>query len=279
VADTRRISGLEVAPDPGLTERLAGSLPGAPIGGPLLAFRSVTSTQEIVRVLGVRGLPEGTVVVAEHQTTGRGRRGRVWITPPGAGLLLSVLLRPVLPPARWPAIGLAAACAVADGVEEAAGVTPGLRWPNDVLVDGRKVAGVLAEGVTGPVACVLLGIGINLRGEPGEWSADLAGRAASLASLGRPAEPEAVLAAVLRHLAARYEELQRLGFESIRRAWRRRGLFGGPVTGPGVSGVAVDLGPDGGLVVEGVGGRRTTIVAGEVAIAEPVGERTTVEPG
>jgi BirA family biotin operon repressor/biotin-[acetyl-CoA-carboxylase] ligase len=125
-------------------------------------------------------------LVAEHQVSGRGRRGRSWVAPPGAGLLFSVLLRPVLPPARWPEIGLAAACAVADGIEAAAGAQPRLKWPNDVLVGGRKVAGVLAEGAVGPRPCVAVGIGLNLEGAPGEWAPELAARAASLAQMGWP---------------------------------------------------------------------------------------------
>jgi BirA family biotin operon repressor/biotin-[acetyl-CoA-carboxylase] ligase len=262
-----------VVPDPGLTAHLTRCLPGPPIGGPLLAVRSITSTQEGVRELAGRGATEGTVVVAEHQTAGRGRRDHAWIAPPGAGLLFSVLLRPTLPRARWPQIGLAAACAVAEGLDTAARVTARLRWPNDVLVDGRKVAGILAEAVADATGAVVLGVGINLEGEPGEWAPDLAGRAASLASLGHATEPGAVLASVLRCLGARYRELQDAGFEPIRRAWRARGVLGTVVRGPAGTGVAVDLGPEGGLVVAGDDGRQRTIVAGEVVAVDPTGGR------
>jgi BirA family biotin operon repressor/biotin-[acetyl-CoA-carboxylase] ligase len=259
-----------------VTDRAARALPGGTIAGPLLGFRSVGSTQDLARALAAGGWPEGTVVVAEHQTAGRGRRGRAWIAPPGAGLLCSVLLRPALSPGRWPEIGLAAACAVADGVEAATGARARLKWPNDVLVDERKVAGVLAEGVVGPRPSVVVGIGVNLESAPGTWAPELAARAASLAQLGYPVAGEVVLAAVLRQLESYYRALQHEGFAPIGRAWRRRGLLGGPVRAAGVSGVAVDLAPDGALIVEQDDGVRIRLVAGEVETVagpgrEPVG--------
>ncbi len=113
------------------------SQPGRPrLGEPRLVFGSVTSTQDVCRRLAEAGAPEGTLVVAEHQTAGRGRRGRAWADVPGRSLLCSVLLRSPFPPERWPELTLAAACAVAEALEAAAGAAPRLRWPNDVLLNG-----------------------------------------------------------------------------------------------------------------------------------------------
>src|SRR5262249_11854727 len=136
-----------LAPDGALTREFAGCLPGGRLAGPLLAFASVPSTQTVVRSLAVDGPPEGTVGVADHQAAGRGQRGRGWSAPPGAGLLFSCLLRPPLPSARWPELTLLAAGAVAEAVTATAGVSATVKWPNDVLVGQRKLAGILAEAV------------------------------------------------------------------------------------------------------------------------------------
>lgn len=253
------------APDARLTHAFAGCLPGGRLAGPLLAFRSVASTQAVCRALAEAGAPEGTVALADHQTAGRGRRGRVWVAPSGAALLVSCLLRPPLLPARWPDLMLVAACAVAEGLDAVAGLAPRLRWPNDVLAEGRKLAGVLAEGVVGPVPFVVLGIGVNVAQGADDWPADLAGRAVALAELGHRVPREAVLAAILDRLAARYDELLREGLEPTREAWRRRGAFGARVEAHGVRGVALDLAPDGALLIRADDGETVAIGSGEVA--------------
>ena len=194
----------EPTPDPRLTAAFAGCLPGPPLAGPLLAFTEVDSTQTVCRRLATTGAPQGLVVVADHQTAGRGRRDRRWTAPPGTGLLLSSLLRPTSPPARWPALTLLAAGAVVEAVDRCAAVTARIRPPNDVLVGERKLAGILAEAVVGVRPFVVLGIGVNVAQRPGDWPADLAGRAVSLAELGRPVAREEVLRALLAALAARY---------------------------------------------------------------------------
>ena len=151
------------------------------------------------------------MVLADHQTEGRGRRGRAWTAPPGTALLFSVVLRPRLPVARWPEIPLAAGCAVAEGLERAAGVTAALKWPNDVLVAGRKLAGILAEGVAGTPPLVVLGVGVNVSQGEADWPPDLAGRARSLADLAAPVTRAELLGAVLARLEAWYGSAPRRG--------------------------------------------------------------------
>jgi BirA family biotin operon repressor/biotin-[acetyl-CoA-carboxylase] ligase len=151
---------------------------------------------------------------------------------------------------------------VADGVESVTGFRARLRWPNDVLVDGRKVAGILAEGVVGDDPAVILGIGINVHQTRKDWPPALRDRATSLAMLGAAVERETVLEAVLACLEAGYHRLLTTGFESVREAWRRRGLLGEPVgTGAGEGGTAEDLDPEGGLLVRRPDGRLVTVVA------------------
>jgi BirA family biotin operon repressor/biotin-[acetyl-CoA-carboxylase] ligase len=199
------------APDGALTDAFAPCLPGGRLAGPLLAFASLGSTQAVARRLAAAGTPEGTVVLADHQGAGRGQRGRVWLAPPGAALLFSCVLRPAAPPARWPELTLAAAGAVAEAVREVTGVAAVVKWPNDVVVDARKLAGVLAEGVVGPASFVILGIGINVAQRGDDWAPDLGGHAVSLAELGWPRGREPILAGVLAHLAARYDAFLRGG--------------------------------------------------------------------
>jgi BirA family biotin operon repressor/biotin-[acetyl-CoA-carboxylase] ligase len=173
--------------------------------------------------------------------------------------------------ARWPEIPLAAGCAVAEGLETVAPVAAGLKWPNDVLVAGRKLAGILAEGVASTPSLVVLGIGVNVSQEEADWPPDLAGRARSLAGLGAPVAREHLLAAVLSRLDAWYGTLLDEGFEPVRAAWRRRGLLGTRVALADGGGTAVDLAPGGELVVRREDGRTVLLMAVEPECPDQVG--------
>jgi BirA family biotin operon repressor/biotin-[acetyl-CoA-carboxylase] ligase len=256
----------EPRPDAALTRAFAASLPGGRLAGPLRAYRSVESTQAVARVWAERGAPEGAVVLADHQTAGRGQRGRHWTAPAGAALLLSLILRPRLPVSRWPAIPLAAGCAVAESLEAVAQVPAELKWPNDVLVAGRKLAGILTEGVAGNPPLVILGIGVNVSQREADWPPELVGRARSLAGLGAPVARETLLAALLARLEAWYGVLLADGLEPVSAAWRRRGLLGTRVALADGEGTTVDLGPSGELVVRRDDGRLALLFA-------PAGER------
>lgn len=150
-----------------------------------------------------RGGERGVVVlVAGHQTAGRGRLSRVWETPAGTALTLSVLLEPQVPAARWPGISLLAGVAVADALRDL-GVAATLKWPNDVLVGERKVGGILVERVEdGERAAAVVGIGLNVSMRREELPV---GEATSLAVEGGPTDRSVVLAVLLRHLARRYD--------------------------------------------------------------------------
>ncbi len=258
-----RSTPAEPEPDPALTRMLAATLPGGRLAGPLRAYRSVESTQTVARRWGERGAPEGAVVVAAHQSAGRGRRGRTWTAPPGAGLLVSIVLRPPLPVARWPEVGIAAGCAVAEAVEATAGLPVRLKWPNDVLAGGGKLAGILAEGRAGADGLVVLGIGVNVGQTAGDWAPELVGRATSLAMLGRPVGVAELLGAVLAALAGWYDRLLGGGFASVRDAWRTRAVLGQAVATARGPGTAVDLAPGGGLVVRCANGETAIVTAGE----------------
>lgn len=124
----------------------------------LLVRESVESTNDEVRVLGRSGAPDGLIVLAEHQTAGRGRRGAAWFSPAGESLAFSILVRPGEPKALWPRLALAAGVAVAE-VVDGSGVQAGIKWPNDVWIGRRKVAGILVEAGTD---FAVVGVGMNV---------------------------------------------------------------------------------------------------------------------
>jgi BirA family biotin operon repressor/biotin-[acetyl-CoA-carboxylase] ligase len=129
--------------------------------GPVLLFDSLDSTNRYARDEAERGAEAGLVVVADVQSAGRGRLGRTWEAPPGASLLVSVLLRPALPLEFWPLLTPAAALSAASALQALAGIDARMKWPNDLVVDDRKIAGLLGEAVHAPAAAVL-GMGVNV---------------------------------------------------------------------------------------------------------------------
>lgn len=230
----------------------------------------VASTNDEAGLLARAGAPHGTVVVADEQSTGRGRYGRSWHSPPGDNLYLSVVLRPELAPERAPPITLAGGLAVAEAVNKA-GVSASLKWPNDVLASGRKLAGVLTEMNTRgqELEHVILGIGVNVGAT--SLPPELAPIATSLRiELGRPVDREAFLRDLLPALERWLDEFFAGGVSAISRPWSDRAVLTGSRVradaedGP-VEGEPVGLDDEGALLVEDDAGRRHRVVYGEVA--------------
>ena len=181
-------------------------------------LQSTASTNDDARRLAAEGAPEGTVVLAERQSAGRGRLGRTWDSPDRMGLYLSVLLRPDEPTERLGRYPIAAAVAVCETCRAVAGPRVGLKWPNDVLAGGRKLAGVLAEMRQGDSGAELtLGIGINVGQGGDDFPGALRVWATSLRLLldGVAVEREAVAATLLETLAATLEALRRGGWQEV----------------------------------------------------------------
>jgi BirA family biotin operon repressor/biotin-[acetyl-CoA-carboxylase] ligase len=187
-------------------------------------YETVASTMDLVKAAAEAGAAEGLVVIAQEQTSGRGRRGRPWSSPPGAGLYVSCLFRPARSAGATPAIGLltlAAGVAVRSAIEIASGLRPDLKWPNDVMVGRRKLAGILAEaiGLGTHDEFVVLGIGVNLLAT--SHPAAIAERATSLeAELGRQVQRAVVLEELMAAVAQRYDDLRRGKADDILREWR-----------------------------------------------------------
>jgi BirA family transcriptional regulator, biotin operon repressor / biotin---[acetyl-CoA-carboxylase] ligase len=221
----------------------------ARLGRPRLHLRATTSTNDRARDLAQAGAPHGTLVTAAEQTAGRGRQGRTWTAPPGSALLVSVVLRD--PPALLP---LAAALAVA----ETAGANARIKWPNDVLLDGRKVAGILAEGRPHD-GWAVLGVGLNVALRIDDLPPELRDTAGTLGLEPADLEPtlERLLAALERTLA--------LDETALLEAYRARdALRGREVSWTTGRGRAGGIDGEGRLVVELPEGRRTALSAGEV---------------
>jgi BirA family transcriptional regulator, biotin operon repressor / biotin---[acetyl-CoA-carboxylase] ligase len=155
---------IERIPDVLAPDILRRHLQGSPFGKRIYHFFKVDSTNRVGLELGQAGEPHGAIVLAEEQTAGRGRAGRAWHSERSAGIYMSILLRPDLAPAQAPALTLAAGVAIYDAIAELAGVKPDIRWPNDVLLNGKKLCGILTEMYAEPdrVRFVVAGIGINV---------------------------------------------------------------------------------------------------------------------
>lgn len=221
-----------------------------------------SSTQDLARGAVAQGVDQGWAVVTDLQTAGRGRQGRSWESPRGEGLLFSIVLRPPIDVLAL--LPLLAGLTVAGAIEATTGAVSDLKWPNDVLLAGKKVAGILLERP--PDSAVVLGIGINVN----QAAAGLPENGTSIAAVvGHPVEREALLAAILNDLDNAYERANRETVEWIVPAWRSRSsMLGKPVAfirdGEQVEAIAEDVGPNGALIVRTPDGTRIELIAGEV---------------
>ena len=226
-------------------------------GSPYLYTESCESTQRLL----TEHHPEGAVAVSEHQTAGRGRLGRRWEAPPASSILCSVLLRPP-PPRQLPELSLVGGMATARTVERAIARPAEIKWPNDVLVGGRKVAGVLAEARG---AGVVLGIGVNVNQTAGELPAEPRAPTASLFTVdGARRARAALLAELLFDLEQLYADWLESGLGSLAAELARRDcLRGRHVSVGSVSGRAVGIAPDGRLELDSHG-ERVLVASGDV---------------
>jgi len=229
-------------------------------------FTSIASTNEYVLEAARAGAPAGLVAVADHQTAGRGRLGRTWEAAPGSSLLVSVLLRPELPVDRLAWLTSATGLALADALAVVAGVTAGLKWPNDLVVNDKKLAGVLAEAdlSAGAARAVVVGAGCNLTADA--FPPELAAQATAVElEAGRPVDRDALLDVFLAALADRLDDLAAT-LDGVR---ARSATLGRRVRVelPGdeiVDGTATVLADDGSLIVRDDTGREHTVAVGDV---------------
>ena len=226
-------------------------------GEPRIHYMVCDSTNENARDLAATGFPAGTIVTADAQSSGRGRQGRSWIAIAGTAVLYSALLRPLEP--RHRVLPLAAAVAVAEAAEAAATVHCQIKWPNDIWIESRKVAGILIEARPED-GWAVIGVGINVNTDPGDFPAEIKKTAGSL---GPEVSVPETLSALNERLGHWVDAEEKEVLEAVR---RRDALKGKKVTWDGGEGVAEGIDDVGNLIVN-IGGEPISLGAGEVHLS------------
>lgn len=242
-------------------------------GRKAVLLTSTLSTQGDVLKLAEQGQDEGAVVIAEEQTGGRGRFGRKWFSPPGKGIWMSVLLRPDVPLQHTPQLTLLTGVAVCRAVRACTGADAGIKWPNDLLIDGRKVCGILLESTVEDheVRFCIAGIGVDVNFDPEDYPEDLTTIATSLKmETGQPVDRTKLTAAILTELEQLYFLYQKEGFGVISALWEALSVSMNreiTVTNPHgvIEGKAIGLDPSGALIVEKHDGEHTLVISGEIS--------------
>ena len=251
---------------------LSGALSGARFGHRIFHFSSADSTNDRALDLMEAGEPEGTLVIAEGQTRGRGRRERSWHSPRGLGIYATLILRPPLPPHHVPLVSFAAAVGAANAVRDSYPGRVSLKWPNDLLLEGKKMGGLLSEARgEGPVAGVVVGLGLNVNQTEAEFPEDLRGFVTSLRLVtGRLWDRSRLLKEILLRWEEEYEGLVQRGPEGLLQRFGelselRKGapLQIDPGDGP-IRGRFAGFGPAGELLLETSKGSLRPFTFGEV---------------
>ena len=261
---------LVAPPDRLIPEELSWGLTTRVIGRKIYSYASTDSTMDVAQRLVAAGEPEGSAVFAEGQTKGRGRLGRTWNSPAGQGIYVSVIVRPKLALASAPLLTVLVAVAVVDAIRTTTGLAARIKWPNDVLIGERKVAGILTElqSELNQVHAAVIGIGLNVN----TARAGLPKLATSLAlESGAPCDRLAVARGLLTALDHWYAEFKRRGREPVLSAWRRDSMMLGRRVRVAchdrhVDGEATDVDAEGALLVRTDHGRMEAVTAGEVLI-------------
>lgn len=232
----------------------------------------VESTNQIAKSVALQGAEEGTVVVAEEQSNGRGRLTRGWYSPYGKGIWFSIVLRPKFAPIEAPKCTLMAAVALIKAFRRLGLTTAGIKWPNDILVGDRKLVGILTEmnGTMEEISYIVMGLGINTNSLPEEAPEDIQDKLVSFASEGVKVRRNVALATILEELEHQYDKVVKEGFASTLAEWKTMSVTLHQevlVKAPDetYTGYAVDLDEDGNLIVESNGVRKR-IIAGDVSI-------------
>ncbi len=287
LVDELREAGFEIDERPGLGYRLVATpdrliaadlysrLGNCALVREIVVFEETDSTNDQASKLGKNGAASGLAIFAEKQNAGRGRFGRRWESASHLGLWMSLLLRPTFSPEKWPRLTTWAAVSIASAIERATGVRAGIKWPNDIFVDGRKIAGVLIE--TGLDRAqenfAVVGIGLNANHAREDFPDALASIATSLrVATGHAIDRTAMAAAILRELDAHYADLDRRFEQLVAEATRRSVLLGRWVqvraADSMLEGVAENLDANGQLLLRTSDGNLATLTAGEVSISK-----------
>jgi BirA family transcriptional regulator, biotin operon repressor / biotin---[acetyl-CoA-carboxylase] ligase len=271
-AVTARGYRLRTSPDLLLPAELQDGLQTEIVGREMVYFADTDSTNDRAHALAKDGAAEGTVVIAEAQQAGKGRLGRRWTSPAGVNLYASVILRPPIAPRHAPQLTFLSAAAVAWTIAETTGLSPTVKWPNDVLLDGRKVAGLLNEldAETERIRYLILGVGVNINMQAEQFPEDLRYPASSLAmACGTEVSRLRFTRTLLEQLDRLYSQYRREGFAPIMQAWQEYFVLTGQQVevdcqGRLLRGRVVGLDEDGALLLQLDEGRQERVLAGDV---------------
>ena len=260
------------SPDRLFPEEIKEGLKTRTLGLNIIYYEKISSTQLVAGELAAAGVDEGTIIVAESQTGGRGRIGRSWASPPG-GIYLSIILRPAIKPSEALRFPLIAGVAVAQAIKQLTGLKPCLKWPNDIIIEGRKVGGILTEmsSEMDRINYIIIGIGINANTE--SFPDGIRGIATSLrAECGKEVSRVKLVQGILTQLESLYQVFQVSGFETIREKWKAHSnTIGSWVSVRGerdqVEGEAIDIDEDGALILRKANGTLERIIAGDVLVS------------
>ena len=246
------------------------------MGHPLYFYPETDTTNDCIRELALEGAPEGTLAIAEMQTAGRGRMGREWQAPKDSGIWMSLLLRPDIPPMQASVLTLLTGIAIAEAIEEVTGVEVGIKWPNDILLNRKKLVGILTEMDCDmeKIHSVTVGMGINVNTKA--FPEELQDIATSLyLETGREYDRAEIVGCVMKHFEALYEEFLEKGgvFAPFKERYRRKCLnIGKEVRVIGREtylAMALDITPEGELIVKRKdNGAEEVVFSGEVSIRE-----------
>ena len=271
-ANDREKKAAELGNSPLRLDSIQGALGTKRLGTKFHYFEEIDSTNSHARRLAETGAPEGEVVIAERQFEGRGRLGRSWESPPYCNLYFSLLLRPALAPVHAPQMTLMAAVALADTVAAFVVEPPAIKWPNDILLQGRKVAGILTESSCDAkrIEFVILGIGVNLNFPREGMPETIRDRATSLMEVGgKSFSRENFLRRLIQDLDRCYGILEDFGFDAIAPRWEAYFALRGrrvrvEMVDEVISGTATGIDGDGALLLEAEDGVLRRVLAGDV---------------
>jgi len=261
------------SPDRILAVEVKKKLKSKILGREVLSYRSLGSTNQLGFRLAEAGIREGTLIVADEQTQGRGRMGRSWHSPPGLGLWTSVILRPNIPPFKAPGLSICAGLALAQTIRKLTGLDARIKWPNDCLINGLKVGGILLELSAEPdrTNFVIAGIGVNVNHLPKDFPGRLSGRATSVRiEWGEEISRVKLLISFLQRFESVYLDFKKKGLCPQRRLIKRfSSLLGRKVAvrfgRERIEGLAQDIDDNGSLVIMTPKGERV-VRAGEVTV-------------
>ncbi len=239
----------------------------------IILHKRVDSTNLLAKEMASRGAPEGTVVLAEEQTAGRGRLERQWLSPGYVNLLFSILLRPSLPVDQVFVLTMTLAIAAVDGVEALCGLNALIKWPNDLYIGDRKLGGILTEFSTrgGKIEYVILGLGLNVNWNPGEGEDIIYPATSIFAESGARVSRNELLVTILKGFEDHYRQLLSGRIEALHERWNRLSMVMGKEVRihsreGDIRGLALRIDPSGALIIRDEKGEERRIISGDVSL-------------